>query len=178
MSTANIVKVTVDTPVTMQVTAVAEAKGNFGAQLRFDGRDGHGDIAVFEKLERADEQLRRAGLDRSTVIGRTITLYKENVTGAQGTFPALRIKADGTAPAAQPKANGAQPTSIGGPLPWEEAQPAPSTPGDAFEAISALYDRCFTRAMQFAQLAKITDQQAVVALAATLFIEANKRGIK
>jgi hypothetical protein len=38
----------------------------------------------------------------------------------------------------------------------------------------ALYDRCFEHAFKVASAAKITDQQAIASMAATLYIQANK----
>ncbi len=180
MSNATIVKVTVDTPCTMTVSSVSEAQGQFGPQIRLEGTDGNGLVTVFEKLERADEQLRRAGLDRQSVVGKTITLHKENVTSNGKTFPALRISVVGgsSAPA---KSNGAakQPISIGN-APWEQEETgAPpkamaATTTDKLAEKFALYDRCFTYAYQCAKGAGITDQQAIASMAATIFIQASR----
>ena len=171
MSTSTIVRVTVDTPCTMTVTGVSEAQGQYGPQIRFDGKDGNGEVTVFEKMERVDEQLRRAGLDRESVIGKTVTIYKENATANGRTFPALRIRADG---AQTPSTNGKtpQPTSIGPALPYERDERADVKAVADLTPIFGLYDRCLTYAIQCAKSAGITDQQAIVAMTATLFIQA------
>lgn len=165
MSNATIVKVTTENPCTLTVSALSEVQGQYGAQIRFDGTDGNGAVAVFEKLERVDEQLRRAGLDRASVIGRTITLYKENATANGKTFPALRISvADG----------GARPVVKAAVV----STPAPATPapanGDKLGSTFALYDRCFTFAVSAAKAAGITDQQAIASMAAAIFIQASR----
>jgi hypothetical protein len=67
-----------------------------------------------------------------------------------------------------------QPTNIGGPLPWEQEETgAPPARADV-PASFALYDRCFEHAFKVASAAKITDQQAIASMAATLYIQANK----
>lgn len=158
---ATIVKVTVDNACTMTVQSVSEAQGQYGPQLRFEGTDGSGLVAVFEKLERADEQLRRAGLDRSSVIGRTITLFKENATSNGKTFPALRISVADA---------GARPAVASA---VAHAAPA-ATNGSALKAKFSLYDECFAHAATTARLNNITDQQAIASIAATLFIQASR----
>lgn len=89
-----------------------------------------------------------------------------------------------------PRAVAKTPQSIGPALPWEQdvddtfaraetgAPPAAAAPDAKWNEMLSLYDRCVTKAMAFCTTLKITDQQAVVAMTATLFIEANKRGIK
>jgi hypothetical protein len=160
---ATIVKVTVDTPCTMTVSSVTEAQGQYGPQIRFEGQDGNGTVTVFEKLERVDEQLRRAGMDRASVIGRTITLYKENATANGKTFPALRISvADGGTAAPRVAAPAPAPAAV-----------VPAN-GDRLAASFSLYDRCFTHAHSVATRQGITDAQAIASMAATIFIQASR----
>lgn len=172
MSNATIVKVTVESPCTLTVESCVEAKGNFGPQIRFDGNDGNGLVSIFEKLERVDEQLARIGLNRQSVIGKTITISKEQVTGARGSFPALRIALFGSGQKAN--SNGAhvrtppQSNTQGGPLPYEAA----SVPS---QAIIDRYASCLQAARVIAADQGITEQTAVTAIAATLFIESNRR---
>jgi hypothetical protein len=173
MSTSTIVKVTVDTPCTMQVTGISEAAGQFGPQLKIDGTDGNGGVTVYEKLERVDEQLRRAGLDRHSVIGKTITLFKEMASANGKTFPALRISVVGAAVAAPSNGTAKQAISQGPPLPYEETGAPPKGRTD-IPASFALYDRCFEHAYKVASAAKIADPQAIASMAATLYIQANK----
>ena len=67
-----------------------------------------------------------------------------------------------------------QPTALGGPLPWEQEETgAPPARADV-PASFALYDRCFEHAFKVASAAKITDQQAIASMAATLFIQASR----
>jgi hypothetical protein len=83
---------------------------------------------------------------------------------------------NGAAPAPRSASTTKQPTNIGGPLPWESEQetgPAPATRSNV-PASFALYDRCFEHAFKVASAAKITDQQAIASMAATLYIQANK----
>ena len=84
---------------------------------------------------------------------------------------------NGAAPAAAPRpvATTKQPTSLGGPLPWEQEETgaAPVARADV-PASFALYDRCFEHAYKVATSAKITDQQAIASMAATIFIQASK----
>lgn len=159
---STIVKVTIENSCTMTVQSVSEAQGQYGPQLRFEGQDGNGAVAVFEKLERADEQLRRAGLDRSSVVGRTITLFKENATSNGKTFPALRISV----------------ADSGGARPAVAAAIAPSAPaptnGNGLKAKFTLYDECFAHAATLAKVNGITDQQAIASMTATLYIQASR----
>jgi hypothetical protein len=103
-------------------------------------------------------------MDRQSVIGRTITLYKENATANGKTFPALRISvADGGAVAPQRSA----------PAPAPAVTPPPAN-GDKLAASFSLYDRCFTHAHSVATRQGITDAQAIASMAATIFIQASR----
>ena len=174
MTTANTVKVAVGSPCTLTVSSLTEVPGNYGAQLRFEGNDGNGTVNVYEKIERVDEQLRRCGLDRSSVIGKTITISKEQVTSARGTFPALRIALFGSAAqtanghsAPAPTRTPQQSNTQGGPLPYEKDS-VPST------AAIDRYASCLKAARVIAADQQITDQSAITAIAATLFIDSRR----
>jgi hypothetical protein len=60
-------------------------------------------------------------------------------------------------------------------LPYEqETGGPPAPPTDRLTEKFALYDRCFEHAYKVATTAKITDQQAIASMTATLFIQASK----
>jgi hypothetical protein len=100
--------------------------------------------------------------------------FKCKTAGCEGVIWPPR---NGAAPraAARPASTTKQPTNIGGPLPWEEQETgsAPVARTDV-PASFALYDRCFEHAFKVASAAKITDQQAIASMAATLYIQAHK----
>jgi hypothetical protein len=75
-----------------------------------------------------------------------------------------------------------QPISIGGPLPYEQ-DAAPTPNGDPFVALATLYGRCLDTAIASTRNAGVQQlggdvASAVVAAAATLFIQANNKGIR
>jgi hypothetical protein len=99
--------------------------------------------------------------------------YKCKDAGCDGVIWPERGAANGNG-AARPTATTKQPTALGGPLPWEQEETgAPPARADV-NANFALYDRCFEHAFKVASAAKITDQQAIASMAATLYIQASK----
>lgn len=65
------------------------------------------------------------------------------------------------------------------PFPPKETGAPPQIGTDGpWNAMLEFYERCLTRANSYCQANRIVDQQAIVAMTATLFIEANKRGLR
>ncbi len=189
------------TVVTITVTECVEVEGNFGPQARITGTDVNGNtLTIYEKLDAVTRQLGRIGLVMESAVGQPLAFWKETASNAAGqTFPALRIAQDATAaakPAAvKPASRTAQPTALGGPLPYEQQETGAPPAGvlspyggvaannapaaDRTAAQFALYSKCLDKALQEVirtGLDKLGGDVAgaVVASAATLFIQANK----
>ncbi len=190
-------------PTVITVSECVEVEGNYGPQARITGHEDHnpgGPITIYEKLDSVTRQLGRIGLNVESAVGECLAFWKETASNAAGqTFPALRIDIVKDEPAAAPKpvaakpaARTAQPTALGGPLPYEQqetgAPPAKMPLHREAEAANrearvaaqfALYSKCLDKALQEVirtGLDKLGGDVAgaVVASAATLFIQANK----
>jgi hypothetical protein len=188
------VKLAVGVPaITIVVTEAVEVEGNYGPQARITGTTGDGEtVTLYEKLDAVNRQLSRIGMGIADVVGRTLSFWKEEAQNAAGqTFPALRIAEvvrDTPVPAtafkpAAPKATTKQPISDGGPLPWEQQEtgaPPKAATADPLPEIAKEYAACLNQAGLIAIAAKLDKWNgdlvgAVTAIAATLFIEKNKR---
>jgi hypothetical protein len=135
----------------------------YGASMRLKGTIDGADAIVYPKgkVWAAVKAMKAAGVIDS---GGEYANFSINTCGEARTVPATP----------KPVSTTKQPTNIGGPLPWEQEETgAPPARADV-PASFALYDRCFEHAFKVASAAKITDQQAIASMAATLYIQANK----
>ena len=188
MMTATIVKLrSVGESITLTVQECQKAQRGQYPGVEFIGTDGSGLVAVEVPEKSADKQLERLGLDRASVVGRTVTISRaENRTDATKPYWNITAAANGKPPIMKPAI--AQPAEFGGPIPGldddddlpppvEEAYaPAPAST-DKLNPLFTLYDACFDHAAHLAR--RHADfMPDVAAMAATLFIQANQRGIR
>lgn len=184
------VKLAVGQPaLVITVTEAVEVEGNYGPQARITGTNESGEaVTIYEKLDAVQRQNSRIDIPTlAHMVGVSMAFWKETVTNASGqSFPALRIDTMKDAPSpvpaapakpapARPTARTPQPTTLGGPLPGETPAAA-----DVTATQFALYSVCLDRALHEAirvGLDKLGGDiaGAVVASAATLYIQANKR---
>lgn len=182
----SIVKLQPDESVQFTVTAVGEADGTYGKQLKFIGRTPtDADAAFHMSFESADRQLGHLKLDRQTVVGRTV-LFSAKKVGAKKFIDINMATSETGAPVAPRAPEPAAPTPVA---------PAQSAESKAEEAEAAkerarrlwtreckIYDQCvehiLAEIVPKLQQAKITiTQEGVSAMAASLYIGCQKRGL-
>lgn len=151
-------------PALLDVTEARVVEGKFGAQVLIAGRGPTGeDLAVYINEGTAQRQLERLGLDMEGIVGTRI--YMEQVQKDGRTYTNLRrVSADDPFEAPAPKA-GAAPVKA-----------SKQTPEQLIED----YRWCVAQAMKVAHDSLEVEGPAftpdnIVAMAATLFIQMNKR---
>lgn len=170
------------------IESITEAVGKFGPQLKFQGATpDDSDAALFMNVEPATRQLERIGLDVGSAIGRTIVVERVD---KGGTLYTNFHKAGTTTVAAPSKAK--QAFSSGPALPGEESTPPTPTltgPTHPLQTAVEKLDRMFaiydvieshvlaTSVKKYTDAEVGTTPESVAAQVATLFIEANKRGL-
>lgn len=158
--------------------------------LGFFGVDGDQPVVVEMPEVSADRQLARLGHTRESIVGRTITISRAD-NPADATKPYWNINlAAGNGNGHTAKATAAAAPEAGGPIaglddlpdeppPIEEAYaaPVPATAAiDKLNALFRLYDLCFDHASGIARR-RTSLNPDVAAIAATLYIQANNRGV-
>lgn len=151
----------------------------------FIGSDGTSRVVVEVPDAAADRQLSRLGHTRESIVGRSVTISRAANPNAPDK-PYWNV-ALANAPVAH--TNGKHAPEAGGPIaglddlpdeppPVDEAYaPVASVSIGKLDALFNLYDACFDHAMQAARKAHGLNPD-VAAIAATLFIQANERGIR
>lgn len=167
----------------------------------FIGSDGNGRVVVEVPEGSADRQLSRLGHTRESIVGRSVTISRAdnpndaskpywNIALANGVHPAPKAQAQTQAPeigsipglddddmpppveeayATDVRAQQRHPHAFA-PMPIEESTT------DKLNALFNLYDACFDHAAHLAQrYAKLNPD--VAAMGATIFIQANQRGL-
>lgn len=171
--------------IALTVAKTEEVEGNYGPQIKFSGStpDDH-DAAIFLNVETAQQQLSRINLGVESVIGHTVEIERVEKNGRK--FTNIN-RLDSVAATAGNKASTAkQAFAAGGPLPWEQEEtgaPPVAAPAKAdtgkLDRMFALYDVCLDHAHAVAKKkfgADVTDE-AVAAMTATLYIQANQKGL-
>lgn len=170
-------------PITLTVTGAETVEGNYGPQVKLESDEG----TLYLSETTAQQQLGRLGLTPQSVVGQAITVEKVAKNGKTYT----NINRAQPAPAVSPRTP--QPFSAGPALPWEQEQVAAeqrdvaaiqqgATHAERMGKLAKLYAECLIIASDNVPKAlephgvKPT-AEAIVAATATLFIQANQRGM-
>lgn len=150
-----------DGPIALSVTECLTVEGKFDTQVRFRGRDlsSNEDTLVYISERSAVVQLERLGLNIDSAAGED--LHFEHVHRDGRTYTNIvRVTGDAPAPVAKPRAAAA--------------------PVKSAQSMADVYSECMDIALKMVPVIEgnadvRVSSSDIVAMAATLFIQANKR---
>jgi hypothetical protein len=153
---------------TLELTAAEIVEGNFGQQVKFE--DKNGDV-LYVPLSSVERQLDRCGVaEVSDLTGKSIH-FSRAASNKPGGKPFWNLDKARNGDAV--KTNGAAPKAS---APKAEAYESPGRlPNEDFRELVLRYRECAAAANE--AWGKDTSDQALVAAAATLFIERNRKNV-
>lgn len=182
----SIIKLVPGQRVTFGVGGTELVEGNYGPQIKFSGATPDDPSAVlFLNVEPATRQLERIGLTMDSVVGQRVEIERVEKNGTKYTniYKANGAAPVQTKPAAAPTSTAKMAFSSGAALPWENeetgAPPADALPHEKLDHQFRIYDLCLDHAHAAAKqrFGKDVTDEAVAAMAATLYIQAQKVGV-
>lgn len=150
-----------DGPIALSVTECSSVEGKYGTQIRFTGQDlsSNEETLLYISERSAVAQLERLGLNVDSAAGES--LHFEHVQKDGRTYTNIvRVTGDAPAPVAKPR--------------------AAATPVKSAQSMADVYSECMDIALKMVPViegnAEVrVSSSDIVAMAATLFIQANKR---